>query len=150
MQSLNLSKVQFTNQSDVVNPGTELFNPKFSAVATLRGNDQIIGTANLTGDFAFSAFVEIAALDSNAIASANLSGKATVAVDGIKNQGIIHTNQGSGQSPLTTLQAGLLPEMETILSRPRLPDRTLTASLAAVLIWDRETIGRSPPVLPVA
>jgi hypothetical protein len=90
-----LSKVQFTNQSDVVNPGTELFNPKFSAVATLRGNDQIIGTANLTGDFAFSAFVEIAALDSNAIASANLSGKATVAVDGIKNEGIIHTNQGS-------------------------------------------------------
>ncbi|GET37288.1 hypothetical protein [Microseira wollei] len=94
MQGLNLSKVQFTNQSDVVNPGTEIFNPKFSAVATLKGDDQIIGTANLTGDFAFSAFVESAANRGNAIASGNLSGKATVAVDAIKNEGSINTNQG--------------------------------------------------------
>ena len=46
------------------------------------------------GDFALGAFVGAAAQKGNAIASADLSGKATVAVDGIKNQGTINTNQG--------------------------------------------------------
>ena len=94
MQNLNLSQVKFTNQSDVVNPGTEIFNPKFSQVSALRGNDQFIGTGNLTGDFALSAFAKSGALDSDAIASTNLSSSPTVAVDGIKNEGSINTNLG--------------------------------------------------------
>ncbi|HAX78021.1 MAG TPA: hypothetical protein DCY88_19915 [Cyanobacteria bacterium UBA11372] len=95
MQSLNLSQVQFTNQSDVVNPGTEIFNPKFFYVDTFKGNDQIIGTGNLTGDFALSAFVASAANGGTAIANANLSGKATLAVDAMKNEGTIYTNDGN-------------------------------------------------------
>jgi hypothetical protein len=84
MTPFNLSKVEFSKKSDVVNPGTEIFNPRFSYIDTLKGNDQIIGTSSLTGDFAFGAFVGIAAQDL----------KATVAVNGIRNRGIINTNNG--------------------------------------------------------
>jgi hypothetical protein len=94
MTPFNLSKVEFSRKSDVVNPGTEIFNPRFSYVDTLKGNDQIIGTSSLTGDFAFGAFVGIAAQDLNAITSADLSGEATVAANGIRNRGIINTNDG--------------------------------------------------------
>jgi hypothetical protein len=94
MAGLKLSEVKFTKQSDVVNPSKEIFNPKFSHVDTLQGDDQIIGTSNLNGDFGFGVYVNIPAQDFNNIASADLSGKATVAVYGIKNEGTINTNKG--------------------------------------------------------
>ncbi|MCM0590441.1 MAG: hypothetical protein HEQ35_15730 [Gloeotrichia echinulata IR180] len=92
MTGLNLSNVQFTNNSDVVNPGSEIFNT--SSVNTLQGDDQIIGTASINGDFALGAFVEVASQDLNAISSADLSAEATVAIYGIKNQGVINTAKG--------------------------------------------------------
>ncbi|MEA5602513.1 hypothetical protein [Nostoc sp. UHCC 0252] len=93
MTGLNLNKVKFTKKSDVVNPGTEIFNT--SNVNTLNGNDQIIGTSNVTGDFALGAFVGIGNKNSNAIASADLSGQSNIAIYGIKNQGIINTGKGA-------------------------------------------------------
>ncbi|MEH1867926.1 MAG: hypothetical protein V7K69_23415 [Nostoc sp.] len=93
MTGLNLNKVKFTKNSDVVNPGTEIFNT--SNVNTLQGNDQIIGTSNVTGDFALGAFVGIVNKNSNAIASVDLSGQSNIAIYGIKNQGIINTGNGA-------------------------------------------------------
>lgn len=94
MAALNLSKVKFTHKSDVVNPGKEIYNSRFSYVDTSRGNDQIIGTSHITGDFALGTYVEVGTKNSKAIASADLNGQATVANYGIKNEGIINTNDG--------------------------------------------------------
>ncbi|MFK0735481.1 MAG: hypothetical protein ACFKPT_24080 [Gloeotrichia echinulata GP01] len=92
MTGLNLSNVQFTKNSDVVNPDSEIFNTSY--VNTLEGDDQIIGTASINGDFALGAFVEVAAQDLNAISSVDLSAEATFAIYGIKNQGVINTAKG--------------------------------------------------------
>jgi hypothetical protein len=92
MKALNLSKINFTQKSDVVNPGKEIYNPRFSYVDTSKGHDQIIGTSHITGDFALGAFVGVVAEEGKAIA--NLNGQATVANYGIKNEGIINTNNG--------------------------------------------------------
>ncbi|MBD2335394.1 hypothetical protein H6G64_00105 [Calothrix sp. FACHB-156] len=94
MTALNLSKVKFTNQSNVVNPDRAIFNPQYSYVDTLRGNDKIIGSSHLTADFAFGAFIDIESKRPNRSASIDLRGKASVATYGIKNEGIINTNNG--------------------------------------------------------
>ena len=95
MAALNLNRVKFTQKSDVVNPGKEIYNSRFSYVDTFKGDDQIIGTSNITGDFALGAYVGAASTKRKAIAASELSGKATVANYGIKNEGIINTNDGS-------------------------------------------------------
>ncbi|BAY24501.1 hypothetical protein NIES2100_42960 [Calothrix sp. NIES-2100] len=95
MAALNLSKVRFTHKSDVVNPGKEIYNSRFSYVDTSKGDDQIIGTSNVTGDFALGAYVKAAGKNRNAIASADLNGEASIATYGIKNEGVINTNDGS-------------------------------------------------------
>jgi hypothetical protein len=129
MAAFNLSKVNFTRKSDVVNPGTEIFNPRFSYIDTLKGDDQIIGTSSLTGDFAFGAFVGIAAQDLNATASADLSGKATVAVDGIQNRGIINTNDGR-DIVRGTATASITATAETVSQVIAIANRTDTSAIA--------------------
>lgn len=95
MKRLDLSKVNFTNKSDVVDPGIAIFNPKFSIVNTWKGADRIIGTDSVNGDFGFGVLVEVAAEDfDDLIVSAEFSGRARIAANGIKNKGTIDTNQG--------------------------------------------------------
>ena len=95
MTALNLNKVKFSDNSDVVNPGEEIYNPQYSNVNTFKGDDKIIGTSHINGDFALGSYVGVASKNSNAIASSYLKGKATVASYGIKNEGFINTNDGS-------------------------------------------------------
>ncbi|BAY24500.1 hypothetical protein NIES2100_42950 [Calothrix sp. NIES-2100] len=95
MTALNLSEVRFSNYSDVVNPGRAIYNSQYSSVDTLGGDDQIIGTSNVSGDFALVAYSGAATQYGKAIASSHLKDKATVATYGIKNEGTINTNYGN-------------------------------------------------------
>ncbi|MBD2206202.1 hypothetical protein H6G33_29145 [Calothrix sp. FACHB-1219] len=95
MTNINLAKVRFSNNSDVLNPGAAIYNPKSSYVDTLGGDDKITGTANVSRGFEVYSFVGAKASRGQfAIASAELSGKADVEVYGIKNEGTINTNNG--------------------------------------------------------
>ena len=94
MTSLDLSKVNFTNYADVVEPGVTIFNPLFSIVNTLGGDDLLIGTSTLIDDFGFGVFIDVTAQNSNSSASVDLSSQATLYADGIHNQGIIITKEG--------------------------------------------------------
>jgi hypothetical protein len=95
MTALNLSQVRFSNNSDVVNPGRAIYNPRYSHVDTLGGDDRIIGTTNVSNDFGLGAFVGVSAKYGKAIASSYLKDKATVAGYGIKNEGVINTSSGN-------------------------------------------------------
>ena len=90
-----LSRVEFTHDSDVINPGETIFNPKSSDVKTLKGGDRIIGNEEINSDFGLGVFVDIPAQNSNPAASVDLSSQATLHVDGIRNQGRILTNRES-------------------------------------------------------
>ncbi|BAY60529.1 hypothetical protein NIES22_05880 [Calothrix brevissima NIES-22] len=95
MTNLNLAKIRFSNNSDVLNPGEAIYNPKSSYVDTFGGDDKIIGTANVSRGFEVYSFVGAKASRGQfTIASAELSGKADVEVYGIKNEGTISTNNG--------------------------------------------------------
>ncbi|MBR8833631.1 MAG: hypothetical protein DSM106950_06225 [Stigonema ocellatum SAG 48.90 = DSM 106950] len=95
---LNLRKVKFTNNADEVKSNNGIFNPKNSTVNTLDGADKIIGTNSVNGDFGFGVLVGTNAQNFNSIiASAEFSGRASVAVKGINNKGIINTGSGSDQ-----------------------------------------------------
>lgn len=95
MAAFNLNRVRFTQKSDVVNPGKEIYNPRFSYIDTSRGDDQIIGTSAVTGDFALGAYVGVAAKNGYGISSAYLNAQASIATYGIKNEGVINTNDGN-------------------------------------------------------
>ncbi|MBD2353314.1 hypothetical protein H6G41_01540 [Tolypothrix sp. FACHB-123] len=94
MTAFNLNQFKFTHKADLVEPGKEIFNPRFSYIDTLRGNDQIIGTSKVNGDFALEAYAISLAKNGSAITSAQLKNQATVITYGIKNEGIINTNNG--------------------------------------------------------
>ncbi len=95
MAILNLSKVKFTNKADEVRSDHGIFNPKNSIVNTGEGADKIIATNSFYGDFGFGVLVGVGVNDLNSIiASAEFSGRASVATEGIKNKGIIKTGRG--------------------------------------------------------
>jgi hypothetical protein len=95
MARLNLSEINFTNKADVINSDGGIFNPAYSNVKTLKGADRIIGTDSVNGDFGFGVLVGVAAEDfDDLIVSAEFSGRARIAANGIKNKGTIDTNQG--------------------------------------------------------
>ncbi len=95
VEFFELSRVEFTHDSDVINPGETIFNPKSSDVKTLEGGDEIIGNEEINSDFGLGFFVDIPAQNSNPTASVDLSSQATLHVNGIRNQGSILTNGGS-------------------------------------------------------
>ena len=96
MDSLNLSKVNFTNRADVVDPGVTIFNPKFSHVSTLRGADRLIGTSTLDGDFGLGILVGVEANNFDLlIKSTEFTANANLTAQGIDNEGIINTNRGN-------------------------------------------------------
>ena len=96
MDSLNLSKVNFTNRADVVDPGVTIFNPKFSHVSTLRGADRLIGTSTLNGDFGLGILVGVEANNFDLlIKSTEFTANANITAQGIDNEGIINTNRGN-------------------------------------------------------
>jgi hypothetical protein len=104
MKRLNLSKVNFTENSDLVEPGMTIFNPEDSDVRTGKGADLLIGTSSIYGDFGFGVLVEIAAEDLNSIiVSAEHAQKARVSTEAIKNRGIIRTNLGADVISGTTI-----------------------------------------------
>ena len=91
----NLSRVKFTKDSDVIDPGKTIFNPQSSHVKTLGGDDQIIGTGSVKGDFGFEVVVGVGAKNFDSlIASVDFSERASILANGIQNKGIINTNQG--------------------------------------------------------
>ncbi len=94
MTSLDLSKVNFTNLADVVEPGVTIFNPEGSNVSTLGGADLLIGTSTLIDDFGFGVLVEVVAQNASQSEAVDLSSQATLYADGIHNLGSIMTNQG--------------------------------------------------------
>lgn len=94
MKPLNLSKVRFTNQGDVVKSKSGIFNPTGSQVKTLKGADEIIGKQSINSDFGLGLFVGVGAINAGAIGAADISKEATVNADGIENKGSIATNAG--------------------------------------------------------
>ncbi|MBD2196916.1 MULTISPECIES: hypothetical protein [Calothrix] len=95
MTNINLAKVWFSNNSDILNPREAIYNPKSSYVDTFGGDDKITGTANVNRGFEVYSFVGAKASRGQfAIASAELRGKADVEVYGIQNEGTINTNTG--------------------------------------------------------
>ncbi|KYC37920.1 hypothetical protein WA1_05335 [Scytonema hofmannii PCC 7110] len=98
MASLNLSKVNFNQRSNVIDPGTPIFNPKSSIVNTGGGADKIIGTDSINGDFGFGVLAGVEAQDFNAVIASNaFSARANVAANGINNKGVINTGIGADQ-----------------------------------------------------
>ena len=91
----NLSRVEFTDDSDLINPEQTISNPRPSSVHTLEGGDQIIGNEDINSDFGLGVLLGIAAQDSNPSASIDLRSQATLYAEGIRNQGSIFTNGGS-------------------------------------------------------
>jgi hypothetical protein len=95
MVRCNLTQVQFTNRADQVQSDSGIINPACSVVNTLRGRDEIIGTQTVNGNFGFGVLAGLGAVNFySAIASAQFRSQATIATDGIKNEGIITTNGG--------------------------------------------------------
>jgi len=94
MPPLNLSKAKFTNKADKVYSDDGIFHPEAADIKTLAGADEIIGNNFIDSDFGFGAFVGVKTKNAGAIAAVDLSGKATVEVNGIHNKGNINTNQG--------------------------------------------------------
>lgn len=91
MSGLNLSKVKFTQQSDVINPRQEIYNANSSRVNTLQGDDNITGTANFSDDFGLGLYV----INVNDRAFDKGKVRDNIDIYGIKNQGIINTNDGN-------------------------------------------------------
>ena len=92
---IDLSKLVFTNDPNIINPGKPIFNPRASNVKTLEGDDNIIGNDEINRDFVLGVFVEIPDQDSDPSVSVDLSSQAVLRVNGIRNQGNILTNGGS-------------------------------------------------------
>jgi hypothetical protein len=98
MARLNLSTVNFNQGSNVIDPGTTVFNPKSSIVNAGRGADKIIGTDSVNSDFGFGVLVGVGSQNFNSvIASAEFSARASVAANGINNKGTINTGRGPDQ-----------------------------------------------------
>jgi hypothetical protein len=128
MKRLDLSKVNFTNKSDVVDPGIAIFNPKFSIVNTWKGADEIIGTESVNGDFGFGVLVGVAAKDFDSLI-AEFSGRARVAANGINNKGIINTNQGR-DAVSGTATANLSATAETVSQAIAIAENADTSAIA--------------------
>ncbi len=94
MTPLNLSKVDFSNKADKVYSNRGIFNPWYSHVSTLKGADEIIGNKYISSDFGLGIFAGVGTKNTSAIASVDLSGKASIYANGIYNQGSISTNKG--------------------------------------------------------
>ncbi len=94
MTSLNLSKVDFCNKADKVYSNRGIFNPWYSHVSTLKGADEIIGNKYIDSDFGLGVFAGVGTRNIGAVASAELSRKASIYANGIDNQGSISTNKG--------------------------------------------------------
>lgn len=90
----DLSKFKFTQKADKVESKNGIINPVSSNVKTLRGADKIIGNKDISSDFGFGVLAEAEATNGDAITSADLSSKATINADGIRNKGSISTNRG--------------------------------------------------------
>ena len=95
----NLSRVKFTEYADVIDrgktQGKTIFNPQSSHVKTLGGDDLIIGTGSVKGDFGFEVVVGVGAKNFDSlIASVEFSERASLVANGIINKGIINTNEG--------------------------------------------------------
>ena len=73
---IDLSRVEFTNDPNIINPGKPIFNPRASHVATLKGDDEIIGNHHIIDEYF------------------DLRSQATLYADGIRNQGSLLTNGG--------------------------------------------------------
>ena len=95
MERLRLNRVRFTDEADEVISNHGILNPEDSIVNTLEGADEIIGTNSVSGDFGFGVLVDATTINlGSVIASAEFSGRARVAANGIRNRGTINTNQG--------------------------------------------------------
>ncbi|NES07893.1 MAG: hypothetical protein F6K22_36965 [Okeania sp. SIO2F4] len=95
MKGLNLSHVHFDDNSNVIDLGIPLFNPKSSTVKTGEGADKLIGTDYAHSDFGVEALVGAAGQNINSvIASTEFSFSFNVAAKGINNNGIIRTEEG--------------------------------------------------------
>ena len=96
MRRFNSTKCKVTKESDVKVLDNQILNPKNSIVNTNNGDDKIIGTVCLNGDFSFGIFVEAASQNFNSIiASEEFIPRTNIDVKGIQNQGIINTGAGN-------------------------------------------------------
>ena len=96
MRRFNLTKFKVTKECNVKVLDNQILNPKNSIVNTNNGDDKIIGTVCLNGDFSFGIFVEAASRNFNSIiASAEFISRANIDVKGIQNRGIINTGAGN-------------------------------------------------------
>lgn len=130
----NLSSVEFTNDSDLINPGQTIFNPKPFNVLTLEGDDQIIGNEDLNSDFGLEILLGIAAQDSNPSASIDLSSQATLHANGIRNQGNIFTHGGSDVLA-GTATARIAAIAETVSETIAYADTLDTSAIADILTF---------------
>ncbi|MGD1698409.1 hypothetical protein [Dapis sp. BLCC M229] len=95
MKGLNLSYINFDANSNVIDLGIPLFNPKSSTIKTGKGADKLIGTDYVHGDFGVGVLLGAGAQNINSvIASAEFSGSFKAAANGINNNGIIKTQKG--------------------------------------------------------
>ncbi|ELS03813.1 hypothetical protein Xen7305DRAFT_00035370 [Xenococcus sp. PCC 7305] len=97
--SFDLSTFLFTDESDIVTPDTAIFNPLFSVVNALKGDDQIISNALITGDFGFQAISQVETEGRDSLMSSinidTVTEQASIGGYGLKNRGIINLNEGS-------------------------------------------------------
>jgi hypothetical protein len=129
-ESFDLSKVKFTDGPDVINPGKTIFNPAYSDVKTLQGNDELIGTDSVNGDFGLGVFVGVGAVNfDSAIASAEFDRRARIATKGIKNKGIINTNRGQDVVS-STATANLSATVETVSQAIAVAETADTGTIA--------------------
>ena len=91
----DLSKVIFTKEDDVINPGKTIFNP-YGSIKTFKGDDEIIGSSSVS--FGLGVSIKVAAEDIgqgiNPVYSAEFMNKTKLNVDGIINKGQLYTNKG--------------------------------------------------------
>ncbi|MDJ0674891.1 MAG: hypothetical protein QNJ36_05860 [Calothrix sp. MO_167.B42] len=133
----DLSTFHFTDTDDVVNPGKTIFNPGWSTVKTLKGDDQLIGTSSLGFDLRVT--VETAAEDiglgSNPVDSSTFTAQAKLNINGIINKGNLYTNRGhdlvSGKAvALISAQANTITQAIAIANT--VDASAMAASLAVI------------------
>ncbi|WP_199331188.1 MULTISPECIES: hypothetical protein [unclassified Calothrix] len=95
MTALNLNRIRFSNNADVVNQNRAIYNPRFAYVNTLNGDDRIIGTSSISADFGLGVYVELETGKSKGRSLEVPNAKAAISTYGIKNEGVIHTNDGN-------------------------------------------------------
>ncbi len=97
MKFLDLRHVHFDDTSNVIDPGVPLVNPDYySFIWTGKGDDQLIGTDHVHNDFGAKVLVGAAGKNINSvIASTEFSSSFNVAAKGIKNEGLLWTEEGA-------------------------------------------------------